>query len=105
MNSERSQNCLILSYWLLTLAALGWLIAGTGWLTRNAFPFGGFFFVLSALFSFVACPLALISSLVSLIFDWRKPEAWYTIIVSVFAAALALWTFAYVFRGFGGGVA
>jgi hypothetical protein len=105
MNQERSKNILEWSHGLLMMSALLWLLSGIGWLLGDLIPLVGGICVFAALFSLVACPLALLTGILAVIFDVRSRMAWFTVVLVLLTTAASLTICAFVFRGLGAGVA
>jgi hypothetical protein len=98
MNQERSKNFLEWSHGLLMMSALLWLLSGIGWLLVDLIPLVGGICVFAALFSIVACPLAPLTLILAVIFDFRSRIAWFTVVLVLFATAASLIVCAFLFR-------
>jgi hypothetical protein len=101
MNQERSKNFLEWSHGLLMMSALLWLLSGIGWLLGDLIPLVGGICVFAALFSIVACPLALLTGILAVIFDFRSRIAWFTVFLVLLTTAASLIICAFLFRVLG----
>ncbi len=105
MNQKHSKNFLEWSHGLLMMSALLWVLSGIGWLLNDLIPIIGGICILAALFSLVACPLALLTGILAVAFDVRSRMAWFTVVLVLLTTAASLTICAFVFRGLGAGVA
>ena len=87
------------------MSALLWVLAGIGWFLSDLIPLIGATCFFAAIFSLVACPLALMAGILAVIFDVRSRMAWFTVLLVLLTTTAFFAICAYVFRGLGAGVA